>query len=44
MDLSNELPVTYVTTVDAASLDNVGEPTRRYVLTLPFAEQSEQGC
>jgi hypothetical protein len=45
MDLTHEPPVTYVTTMDAAaSLDNMGSPTRRYVLNLPFAEHSEQGC
>jgi len=45
MDLStSEPPVTYVTTVDAASPDGMGSPTRRYVLTLPFAELNEQGC
>ncbi|KAF8494842.1 hypothetical protein F5888DRAFT_605805 [Russula emetica] len=43
MDLTNDppVPVTYVTTVGA---DNMGSPTQRYVVTLPFAEQSEQGC
>jgi hypothetical protein len=46
MDLSNEPPVTYVTTmpVDAASLDSMGSPTRRYVVTLPFVEHSEERC
>jgi hypothetical protein len=47
MDLSNEPPMTYVTTVpvDTASLDGMGSLTRRYVLTLPFEEEgSEQRC
>ena len=39
MDLSNEPPMTYIT-----SLDSLGSPTRRYVLTLPFVEPSEQRC
>ncbi len=43
MDLSNEPPVTYVTTRGASSLDSMGSPTRRYVLSLPFPDQ-EQSC
>jgi len=46
MDLSDEPPVTYVTTVpvDTASLDDMDSLTRRYVLTLPLEEDSEQRC
>ena len=44
MDLTSEPPTTFVTTMDGASLDSMGSPTQRYVLTLPFAERSEQRC
>ncbi len=47
MDLSNERPVpmTCVTTMEAASLDNMGSSTQQYVLSLvPFPGDSEEGC
>jgi len=44
MDLDNEPPVAYVTTADGASLNSTGSPTRRFVLTLPLAEHSEEVC
>jgi hypothetical protein len=44
IDLNNEPRATYVTSVDAASLDSMGSPTRRYVLTLPSVEHGEERC
>lgn len=44
MDLAAEPPMTYVTTMGAAPLDSMSSPTRRFILTLPFTEQSVEGC